>query len=240
MQSFGCNFAPDGRISYYCGQCGVGRIAAGTPDFNRGESLGDRLAHQAYYEAASVHAFAHLADALHCAGAPTSLVQRARQAAQDETKHAATFAHLALEHGVNAQSPSHPSATPSLFDLALENATEGCVRETLGAFVARHQSEHARTPALRAAFASIADDELAHAIYSWDLMAWFDTVLAPEERAAMHAAYEAACASALNDVQTAQDTLDAHLGLPNADEARRMFTAMLAELAATEPVLRAA
>jgi hypothetical protein len=241
VPSFGCNIATDGSISYYCGQCGVGRIALGTPELVRGESLGARLAHQAYYEAASVHAFARLAYALQSAHAPAMLVQRARRAGKDETRHAATFARLAREHGVAAPAPSHPEQNPTLFELALENATEGCVRETLGAFVARHQAEHAQTPELRAAFASIADDELEHAMFSWDLMAWFDSVLPAEQRAEMHAAYQAACAKAMHDVlPSAQDALDLHLGLPNAEQARQMFTALLAELAVTEPVLRAA
>ena len=40
-----------------------------------------------------------------------------------------------------------------------------------------HQATYAESKEIRAAFASICDDEAEHAAFSWDLQAWFDSKL---------------------------------------------------------------
>jgi hypothetical protein len=135
--------------------------------------LGDYLARAAHLESASVVAFERLADELSQHGAPAQLVERAHAARGDEERHALAMHELALTHGglpVAVRTTAF-QARP-LFELALENAVEGCIRETYGALVAAHQATRARDLQLRLAFRSIAPDEarhaaLAHAVHSW-------------------------------------------------------------------------
>lgn len=214
-------------LSYTCGGCGVGRVAAGTARHALGGTLGERLARQAYYEAASVTAFARLAAVLAAAEAPWDLVRRAQRAAEEEARHAATFATLAERHGATPCVPEPHDVTPTLFELAIENATEGCVRETFGALVTLHQAEHAESAEVRAAFASIADDELQHASLSWDLFAWFETRLGADEVAMMHDAYKIARRAAAREVIEAPDALGTAVGLPSSSRAHAMFEGLM-------------
>lgn len=229
-----CNYsasATDTKIYYYCGVCGVGRVPDGTASCPRGATVGERLAMQAYYEAASVIAFRRLANVLAREGAPAPLVARARRAAEEEKRHARLFARLARSRGAVVATPSIPEAEESLFALALENAREGQVRETYGALVAMHQGEHAADPELRAAFASIAGDEIAHAELSWDLAAWFATRLSASERAALEEA-RADALSTLRDAATGDhDALDDELGIPAPPVGRMLFTDLFREIA---------
>ena len=95
------------------------------------------LAHAAWLEAASVYAFFRLADELALHGAPIALVRIARQSAMDEMRHAAVVASLAARYGARpAAVEVDPPAARSLEAMAIENAVEGCVRETWGAIVA--------------------------------------------------------------------------------------------------------
>ena len=53
--------------------------------------------------------------------------------------------------------------TRALGVVAIENAVEGCVRETFGALIASWQAEHARDPGIKRLMRSIARDETRHA-----------------------------------------------------------------------------
>jgi hypothetical protein len=71
----------------------------------------------------------------------------------------------------------------ALVEMAIENAVEGCVRETFGALVATYQAETAADPNLRAAMGKIAADETTHAGLAWRVAAWIDQRLTAAERA---------------------------------------------------------
>jgi hypothetical protein len=164
-------------------------------------------------------------------GAPPLLVARVRRAAADESRHARLFAELAAARGASVPAVKLDDETPSLFDLALENAREGCVRETYGALVALHQSQYARGQDLRDAFASIADDEIAHAALSWELARFFDARLSGRERAQVGAA-RAEAMRGLRDAATRDhDPIDARLGMPAPAVSRAMFDALFAQVA---------
>jgi hypothetical protein len=212
------------KINYLCGACGVGRIPEGTLDRERGATIGERLAMQAYYEAASVFAFSRLADVLVREKAPRALVRRVKRAARDERRHAALFSRLAEARGATTCAPSIDDHEPSLLELAIENAREGCVRETYGALVALHQSRHAVDAELRAAFAAIADDEIAHAALSWDLARFFEKRLGHAVR------FDAAelRAAATRD----HDAIDRALGMPEPETARALFDGLFEQIAA--------
>ena len=137
------------------------------------DPVGRWLAEAAHLEAASIVAFEQLTTWLGDLGADASLVAQAQAAADDERRHARQMTALAHAHRVV---PATVSCTvgprPTRLTLAIDNAVEGCIRETWGALLAHHQAAHATSPTLRAAFATIATDEtrhaeLAHAIADW-------------------------------------------------------------------------
>jgi hypothetical protein len=222
-----CNWKDSQNLSYYCGTCGVGRVPSDTAPCPLGETMAERVARQAYYEAASVIAFERLTWALESAAAPRTLVDRARAAAADEARHASLFAELAATLGAAPPALTHRTTAPTLLDIALENAAEGCVRETFGALVTLHQAEHAESEELRAAFASIAEDEAEHAALSWELKAWFDTQLDASDRALVHDAYTKALASARRETAAPPDAPGLALGLPAPARAMCMLDTLI-------------
>jgi hypothetical protein len=115
--------------------------------------LGQAFAQMAELELASIAAFATLERQLAAHGAPEQLLQRCRNARTDEIAHARLVARLARRFGGQPKSVRVvPHSLPSLSQLALENAREGCVRELYGAAIATWQSAHARDPQIREVF----------------------------------------------------------------------------------------
>ena len=135
--------------------------------------LGEYLARTAHLEAASVIAFERLAEELSLHQAPAELVERALLAREDEQRHAAVMLELALSRGGQPEAVrTHQFRPRGVLELALENAVEGCIRETYGALVGAHQATRAKDLELRMAFRCIAPDEarhaaLAHAVHGW-------------------------------------------------------------------------
>lgn len=94
---------------------------------------------------------------------------------------------LARRYGAEpTTSTVKPTPPKSLFDLAAENAVEGCVRETFGALVAQHQARAAADPAIARAMAAVAADETRHAALAWEIAAWAEAQLSPTERDRLH------------------------------------------------------
>jgi hypothetical protein len=183
-----------------CGRAPVGlaRIAAT-----------DWLAHAAYLEAASVIAFVHLAADLARLGAPQRLIDAALVAATDEVRHARAIRAVA---GVDVpRVRALPYRPQALFALARHNATEGCVRETIGAAINLHQARHATDATLRAVFAQIAADEIRHAELAWAIDAWARTMLSTDE----HCAIDHARDEALRCVREIALPDDPRLGMPS-------------------------
>lgn len=243
IDAFSCYRSADGdggtTIQYLCGACGVGRIPEGLAACAEGETVGERLAFQAYYEAASVFAFQDLAATLRtavgtgaaeCAG----LAAHAERAAGEETVHAASMAALATRYGVVAPRPERPRVSRrEMIELARENAVEGCVRETYGALVAAHQARFATRADLRLAFAAIAADEASHASLSWDLHAYFCSVLGPSVAAELDAAREAAFEAFATDAANRTESFTGCvLGIPRGRRAVALVAALRQSLAA--------
>ncbi|MBX3156499.1 MAG: hypothetical protein KF773_10905 [Deltaproteobacteria bacterium] len=180
------------------------------------------LAHAAWLEAASVHAFVHLANELAGHGAPDTLVRAALAAAADEVRHTELMTRLALRHG-GRPVPPEVALPPvrGLADIAIENAAEGCVRETWGAIVALWQSHTALDPVARATFAAIARDELRHAQLAWAVDAWCAPRLDDADRARVVAARE----HAMRELMTAPEPITIlAIGLPDADQVRDLLS----------------
>lgn len=224
--------APQVAVCHYEGseRCWnpVGNMPAGRRPAGLADTPGAaRLLAWARLEAASVIAFERLAAELSREGAPTSLVKRAERAAQDERRHARAVAALAgvpVPEVVVAEGPPR-----SLMAIALENAVEGCVRETFGALVGWHQARYAEAATTRQVFARIAADETAHGALAWAIHRWALPHLTVEERTEVQAAMAIAaqaCQGAPPD-----DAEGRALGLPTPPTWRALAQAFAGELA---------
>lgn len=214
--------------------CGVGRRADGFHwDDGACDGLGAWFAHVAALEGAAVVAFDRMADELRAWGAPDDLVADALAARAEEVDHAARTAGLAARFGATPVSFTVDApAARSLEAMAVENAVEGCVRETYGALVAWWQSRRARDADVLAALRGIADDETRHAALSWRVHAWMRTRLD-------HAALARVEGARRDAVRALRDELRAPMpaavmiraGLPSSDEAAALLDALEPALA---------
>ena len=197
-----------------------------------GSSVADVLARAAYLEAASVAAFRELADELTPHAAPRSLLERLHEAAEDEVRHARDVAAFARDWGgTPAQVQLAEAGRRDLLAIALDNAREGCVRETYGVATAFAQAQRAADPALRALMAVIARDEARHAALSWDLAAWLDARLDAPARALVQRERQQAVATLARELQApVPEPLQATLGLPSAYEAQRIVQTLQSDL----------
>jgi hypothetical protein len=195
-------------------------------------TIGEFLARCAYLEEASVGAFLELAAQLGAHGAPDTLLSRLHQAASEEVRHARDMSALARTYG--AEPPAarvEESGYRSLFAIALENAREGCVRETWGAACALVQSMCAADPRVRATMRTIAEDELSHAALAWDLARWIEARLSPEERARVDVERARAVAELESELeQSSPEAWRVALGWPTRDEARAILRGMHTEV----------
>lgn len=182
------------------------------------------LAQAAHDEAASVASFRLLAAELAAHGVPEGLRARIDEAAADEARHAHTMTALARARGAEPIPVRlRPVPSRTLEQIAIENAVEGCARETFNALVAAHQAEHAAWPAVQRAMAGIAEDERRHAELAWAIDAWLADRLDPEARARVRAARQHALAE-LCARPGAAVGVDAQrvLGLPHDARARAL------------------
>ncbi len=180
-------------------QCGfgcLGRRTSGIDDpVRRGETtLGDIFAGRAFLEEVSVHAFARLERELAAHGAPAGLLREARRARRDELRHTAMTARLARRFGGTARSPQAPDATPvrPLVEIAVENAVEGCVRETYGAVIGLIEARRSNDADVRRAMESISADECRHAELAWAVARWILPRLPETHRQVVRRAAKAA------------------------------------------------
>ncbi|MFK7988904.1 MAG: ferritin-like domain-containing protein [Sandaracinaceae bacterium] len=195
-------------------------------------SVGAWLAETAFLEASAVHAFEVLADELMGLGAPSELVRDARAAAQDEVRHADTMKAVAARYGAETPAPEVEARAPrSRFAMAMDNATEGCVRETFGALLGHHQALAASDPQLRAAMATIAEDETRHATLSWRIAEWIEPQLTDAERSEVEAARREAVETLRAEMgQSGLPSIARTVGLPTPTEAVALVDRMQAAI----------
>jgi hypothetical protein len=212
-----CTYAPPP-----CGRRPRGFAAA---QISSGTEIGRYLAASAALEAASVDAFAILAEELRAHGAPARLVRAARRAGRDEVRHARMMSALARRARVHLGSCKPPGkhAPRSLERIALENAKEGCVREAYGALLATWQSVAAADPKVRSAMHHIAEDETRHAELAWAIARWAERRLDARARARVARARRDAATELDAELRVPPSpALARALGLPGAARARWM------------------
>jgi hypothetical protein len=217
--------------------CAIGRRPAGL--VARPEPVGAPLdgiralarffAEAAHLEAASVFAFDRLAEELVMLGAPRALVDAALTSREDEVRHARMTRTMAKRFGGSVTAPviETDEAERSPFAIALENAVEGCVRETYGALVAHWQAAHAEDRGIAAAMRAIADDETRHAGLAWEVAAWLEPRLGEDERRAVAAARAHALAALRAELRASVDaSLVSIAGMPRPDDALALLDAL--------------
>lgn len=192
--------------------------------------MADYLAGMAATKIASALAFRRFRRHLASHGAPDVLLARVRTAVRDEIRHARVASRLALQRGVTTRAPrvlAEPDA-PSLLELARRNAREGCVRECFFALVARVGTMRADDPEVRACLAAIADEEMEHALLSWDIASWIEPQLTVDERDRVveerRRAFEALHAEITRPL--AATGVRRALGLPTPEEAVAMLAGL--------------
>ncbi|MCA9626649.1 MAG: hypothetical protein KC766_03235 [Myxococcales bacterium] len=229
ISEFKLKIATDGSVSVLSkkvksksGAC-VGRQSAGTDlrPIPASNVLGAYFTDCAQLERAAVFAFARMQEELRALGAPPSLVADAKRSARDEERHVAILDRLAQDFGGERVEPEvRDLGVRSAYDVALENAVEGCVRESYGALVGLWQSERAADAGVRDALREVAEDELRHAALSWRVAAWLEPRLTEQERLRVAQAQRAALV-ALHDecaVEPASELVET-AGLPTAAQA---------------------
>jgi hypothetical protein len=151
--------------------------------YGSGNPLGHYFEQAAYLEAASVYAFRRLAAELSAHHAPDALITAAKRAAHDEIRHARIMSRLAGRFAGMPRAPKKgPDHVRPLYEVALENAVEGCVCETHGALVAWVQAVRAQDPQLKRVFHTIAIEETEHARLAYAVAEFLHPSLTSAER----------------------------------------------------------
>jgi hypothetical protein len=237
----------EGPVRVVCDFCpgGLGRRPAGHVELEACLGvgmLGTYFERAAYLEAASVRAFAELHVALESVGAPYELVQEAARARQDELRHFRATVRLARRfggraprtqratRGKSAKVISGKSPASSVDIVVLENALEGCVRETYGALLASFQARRAQDAAIRSTMASIAADETRHAARSWAIARWSETRISDAAARAAGSVLSTGVRELYSLVREPHEHLALLAGMPTADEQRRLLAHLEANL----------
>lgn len=220
--------------------CAEGRRPAGLlagPSGGIGAGVADYLAEAAHLEAAAVLAFDQMATRLRAAGAPAHLVAAADRAREDEIRHARAMGALARIHGREPVAPRlGDPGDQSLEALAVENAVEGCVRETYAVLRAMWQAKHASDPRIRAALAVVAREEAQHAELSWELDAWLSSRLDARARRRVAEARAQALASLREELHGAPHPEVVRVaGMPTVRVALALFEGLSARVEASVP-----
>jgi|GEM_PF-558523 len=200
-----------------------------------GRELGTHFARVACMEAGSVEAFRWLRDELVAHGAPRRLVRAAERAIRDEKRHVRQTSALARRFGEEpiAPLPAPPRAVRPLLAVAIENAVEGCVRETYSALECACQAQVAADAVVRATMQRIARDEMRHLALSWAVHAWAMGRLAAADRARVRAAQREAIAALRAELASdPHASLLAAGGLPRAHQSQALVGAIEQKLAA--------
>lgn len=139
--------------------------------------LAGRWTEIALAEHASVASFARFVLDLSALGAPPTLLAEATAAMQDEIRHAQAAFALASAYAGRPIGPGPISMEGVVIGgdaeaIVRAAVREGCVEETLAAAEAELAARRATEPAVRAALASIAEDEARHAVLAWRFVDW--------------------------------------------------------------------
>lgn len=185
----GCSRDPAGNVicTTHFPQHNCGRSTAGAP-----RPAPSTWAGVFELEAISAVAFRRLSSELERLAAPADLIEGARRASAEEVRHAELARERAPDGATFAEPRVLDVGPRTLREIAIENAREGCVRETWGAYLGSAHADPSADPALEAFMRAVADDERGHAAWSWALDDWARTVMSAEDVAALDDAHASA------------------------------------------------
>ncbi|MAA79970.1 MAG: hypothetical protein CL916_12010 [Deltaproteobacteria bacterium] len=183
--------------------------AAGTSEINR-------YFVRAYHaEASSVAAFVQLRAELKQHDAPEEILGRCMKAAIDEVHHARMMAKLIRDSGECIPELDFGSvAKRSIFEIALDNAVEGCIFETYSALKAHYQYKHATDPRIVAVMKVIAPDETRHAQLAWDIHHFLMSKLSQDEQKKILDAQREATQQLIEQAREESERVDEHMIAP--------------------------
>lgn len=163
--------------------CDTGCVEGRPPTNGRMPDVTEQWARMAWFEAQSAHEFEHLATQLEQLNAPTHFVSRARLAAEEERGHA-RIAERRAGHSVNVEDT--PVQSRTLQELAFANFLGGCINECASAVRSARQADELGEADLH----QLAEEEMGHAEFSWELHAWLVTSLDADQRRELAVAAE--------------------------------------------------
>jgi hypothetical protein len=218
-----------GRRPAYFAALGFGPARAG-------REVGTHFARAACMEAGSVEAFRRLRDELRAHRAPARLVRAASQAVRDELRHVHQTSALARRFGERPLGTPLPPdrALRGLEEVALDNAVEGCVRETYSALECMWQAERAGDPVVRSTMTRIARDEMEHLAFSWSVHAWTMRKLGRAARARVRDAQREQIQVLAGElVRDPVEPLVRTAGLPRASVSQALIATIASQLGAS-------
>jgi len=173
-------------------------------------------------EASSVGAFLQLQSELTRHHAPQELLVRCMQAAKEEVMHARMMSKYCADEGGKAPTLEFGDVPDrSLFELALDNAVEGCIFETYAALRAHYQAKNAQDTRVRKMMKVIARDETKHAQLAWDIHQWLFAQLNAEQQEQLKQAQKDAYIQLQKSAdRAAMSPMVAQLGLPSPQLAK--------------------
>ncbi len=144
------------------------------------ETLVELWGQRARTEWAAAPAFLELSTHLAAAGAPSGLVGRSLQAADDEIRHGVVSAQVTARFdGGRVQLHPQPDlprlperGEKALIRLAQESWLDGCLQEGTAAACAAAEARATRDSGIRLVQEAIASDEAEHAALAWDVIDW--------------------------------------------------------------------
>jgi hypothetical protein len=223
-----CYAGWNGPDTLRCGNACEGRRPHGLRErqTHASSAPGEWFARAAWLEAASIDAFRILQGELEHHGAPSELTSEALASAEDEIAHARIMRSLAHRFGATTEEPRvERGPIRDLEAIALENAIEGCVRETYGALQNAWQAERATSARVRAAMRVIARDELKHASFAWKIAAWIEPKLDADARARVQEARKDAAARLAASIAVDDSLVDV-CGLPSTSDAAELVAGL--------------
>ena len=138
---------------------------------------------------------------------------------------------LALRFGGQLTAPRvEERSLRSLLELSLDNAVEGCVRETWGALFGAFQAERSEDREVRRIMRVIANDEAEHASLAWQIAAWAEPQLTDGERATLRSLQEAAIGELSKDSATASQLLTRVAGVPDRAQTEQLLSSLRTRL----------
>jgi hypothetical protein len=162
-------------------------------------------------------------------------VRAATRALRDERRHVRQTSALARRYGEKPIVPFPPPsrATRTLLAMALENAVEGCIRETYSALECAWQAHLATDPVVRATMKRIARDELRHLALSWAVNGWALGRLGAEGRRRVREAQRETIAALKSELaRDPHESLLSRAGLPRAFQSQALVESIEAKIAA--------